>query len=237
MITVAIDRLRVGSGDRVLDVGCGSGRHMGAMVRLANVAVYGADIRIGEVREACRRLRFIQRCGESRSPWAVTASSVLALPFDDATFDAVICSEVLEHIADHEAAAGELVRILKPGKILAVSVPRYLPERVCWALSPAYRRAPNGHVRIYRDTELTALFATRGMRVMHRHFAHSLHTPYWWLKCCIGCERDDHKAVALVHRLLVWDMMQRPWLTRTLDRMLNPVIGKSRVVYLVKDAP
>ncbi|HUV76725.1 MAG TPA: SAM-dependent methyltransferase, partial [Desulfobacterales bacterium] len=65
--------------------------------------------------------------------------------------------------------------------------------------------------------------------------AHSLHTPYWWLKCLVGPEREDCRLVNLYHRFLVWDIMRHPWITRFLDRLLNPVMGKSLVVYLTKD--
>ena len=48
-------------------------------------------------------------------------------------------------------------------------------------------------------------------------------------------ERDS-AAVRAYHRLLVWDLTERPWLTRTAERLLDPVIGKSLVVYAEKPA-
>ena len=47
-------------------------------------------------------------------------------------------------------------------------------------------------------------------------------------------ERDDVSIVQLYHRLLVWDMMRRPWLTRMLETVLSPFIGKSVVFYGIK---
>ena len=75
------------------------------------------------------------------------------LPFADGTFDRIIASEVLEHIPDDQAALDELARVLRPGGTMAVTVPAWLPEQVCWALSDEYH-APfveGGHVRIYRE--------------------------------------------------------------------------------------
>jgi hypothetical protein len=46
----------------------------------------------------------------------------------------------------------------------------------------------------------------------------------------------DTAAVRAYHRLLVWDLMQRPWLTRTAERLLDPVFGKSFVIYADKPA-
>jgi hypothetical protein len=51
----------------------------------------------------------------------------------------------------------------------------------------------------------------------------------------VGVERD-HAAVRAYHRLLVWDLTKRPWLTRSAERLLDPVLGKSFVVYADKPA-
>ena len=48
------------------------------------------------------------------------------------------------------------------------------------------------------------------MQFTHTHHAHALHSPFWWLKCAVGVEKPDHPAVTAYHKLLVWDMMQRP---------------------------
>src|SRR5207253_2879063 len=91
--------------------------------------------------------------GEAGAAIAVRGDA-LALPFADATFDRVIVSEVLEHVTEDAAAIAELRRVLKPGGTVAVTVPRWYPERVCWALSEEYHSNPGGHVRIYRATQL-----------------------------------------------------------------------------------
>jgi hypothetical protein len=72
------------------------------------------------------------------------------------------------------------------------------------------------------------------MTFLGTHFAHSIHAPYWWLKCLVGVNRSDAFLVNLYHRLLVWDMMKKPKLTRFLDRLFNPILGKSRVLYFRK---
>ena len=52
------------------------------------------------------------------------------------------------------AAIAEAVRVLRPAGTLAVTVPRWWPERVCWALSDAYHQVEGGHVRIYQRRQL-----------------------------------------------------------------------------------
>src|SRR5215207_11686373 len=98
----------------------------------------------------------------------------LALPFADGAFDRVIAAEVLEHVPDHDHALAELVRVLRPGGRLAVTVPRWFPERVCWALSDDYH-APavsDGHVRVYRRSRLFRLLRSAGLSVTDSHHAH-----------------------------------------------------------------
>ncbi len=238
MITVDFSRLAVHPGDRILDIGCGSGRHTAAAYRLKGVRVTGADLNPADLNQARERLCLHDRLGEhGGGTWRLCAADVACLPFPDACFDLVICSEVLEHIADHDRAIREIIRVLKHGQPLVVSVPRYLPERICWSLSDAYFGANQGHVRIYRQSELIDRLERAGVRLLRHHYAHSIHTPYWWLKCLVGPTRRDSVAVNLYHRLLVWDIMKKPWLTRWIDRLLNPLLGKSVVLYLQKNEP
>ena len=236
MITVDFERLSIKPGFRILDMGCGSGRHTCAASRFKKVVAIGSDINYEEAFEAKNRLIYQESLGEhGGGVWGSMVSDIRCLPFEDNYFDLVICSEVLEHIDDHERAVSELTRVLKPGRNLVVSVPRHFPERICWALSKDYHRANNGHIRIYRKKELIALFEAAGVNKWALHFAHGLHSPYWWLKCMVGPNRDDSAPVNLYHRFLVWDMMKQPWITRMLDRLLNPMIGKSLVIYLRKE--
>jgi SAM-dependent methyltransferase len=235
MITVDFDRLPLKPGARILDVGCGSGRHTGAASRMRDVVAIGSDICFDDVVEAKERLRYIEELGENGGGFsAAVVADIRQLPFRDGFFDFVICSEVLEHIPDHEAAISEILRVLAPGKDLVVSVPRYLPERICWSLSTDYGNSSSGHVRIYRKEELIRLLEGAGANTWATHYAHGLHTPYWWLKCLVGLNREDSDLVNLYHSLLVWDIMKRAWITRSLDYLMNPLLGKSVVIYLRK---
>ena len=60
-----------------------------------------------------------------------------------------------------------------------------------------------------------------------------MHSPYWWLKCAFWGQ-DNNPLVKSYHKLLVWDLLDRPLLTRTIERGLNPVMGKSVVMYFQK---
>jgi SAM-dependent methyltransferase len=242
VLTVEFDRLGLGPGRRVLDIGCGGGRHIRASRRLPGVTAIALDLGVDEVLGTQRTLRELDDLSPDlggtvpgAGPWLVGRGSVYELPLTDASLDCVIISEVLEHLHDEAAALAEISRVLKPGGLLAVSVPRTVPEAVCWALSKEYRNQPGGHVRIFRRSEVTRLLARHGYRVTRTHFAHGLHAPFWWLKCVVGLDNERAWPVAAYHRFLVWDLMRRPWLTRALDGVLNPLIGKSMVFYATKE--
>jgi len=235
VITVEFKRLSVKPGAKILDIGCGSGRHTCEAFRIEGVTAVGADVNFDDMVEARGKLNFHEKVGEhGGGVWALSAADVNNLPFKNDSFDLVICSEVLEHIPDHETAVFEIMRVLKPGSNLVVSVPRYMPEKICWALSDEYHNANRGHIRIYKKSELVNLLESSGAKLWASHFAHSLHTPYWWIKCLAGPTRNDSRIVNLYHRFLIWDLMKKPKITRFLDGLLNPFFGKSIVLYLKK---
>lgn len=238
MLTVDYDRLGVGPGTKVIDVGCGAGRHsFEAYRRGADVVAFDQDA--AELDNVGTLLRAMAEAGEA--PASAKAETVvgdaLALPYPDRTFDCVIASEILEHVPADGTVIDELVRVLKVGGKLAVTVPRWLPERVCWLLSDDYHSNEGGHIRIYRASRLRDKIAAAGMTFTHTHHAHALHAPFWWLKCAVGVSNSNHPAVTAYHRLLVWDMMQRPWITRLAESALNPLVGKSVALYFEKPVP
>jgi 2-polyprenyl-3-methyl-5-hydroxy-6-metoxy-1,4-benzoquinol methylase len=235
MLTVDFDRLGVGPGASAIDIGAGQGRHSFEMFRR------GADVIAFDQSESDMTdvgVMFDAMIAEGQVPASAKARAevgdALHLPYGDDSFDVVLMSEILEHVPADSAAIAEMVRVLKPGGRAAVTVPRYWPEKVCWALSDEYHEVEGGHVRIYRASELAEKLEDAGLRVTGTGHAHALHSPYWWIKCAVGVENERNPLVRGYHQLLVWDMMSAPTLTRTAERLLNPVIGKSVVLYLEK---
>jgi SAM-dependent methyltransferase len=219
----------------VLDLGCGGGRHAFETYRRgADVVAFDTDQT--ELANVGAIVAAMDEAGEA--PAAARARAVLgdatAMPFSDGAFDRVIAAEVLEHVPGDQRALSEIARVLRPGGLLAVTVPAWLPERICWRLSEDYHNVPGGHVRIYTRPELETKLRRAGLTVGGHHHAHGLHSPYWWLKCAVGVRDDDHPLAQAYHRLLVWDITKRPALTRLAEQALNPLIGKSLVVYARK---
>ena len=235
MLTVDFSKFPVNPGDRVLDLGCGAGRHAFEAYR-RGARVVAAELDLTELRPVSGMFAAMRAEGEAASAAAATALTADAtrLPFGSESFDAIIAAEILEHVPDDAAALAEVARVLRPGGTVAVTVPAWLPERICWALSSEYHEVPGGHVRIFTRAELTAKLTAAGLTPACGHHAHGLHSAYWWLKCAVGVHDDAHPAVRAYHRLLVWDIMRKPALTRLSEAALNPLIGKSLVIYAKK---
>ncbi len=234
MLTVDYDRLGLESGMTVLDLGAGYGRHAYETARRgANVVAF--DLSGQELRTTSNTFAAMYLEGEF-DPTSMTASvqgNGLQLPFQTGSFDRIIASEVLEHVGNDLGVMAELHRVLGPGGRLAATVPAAVPEQICWWLNEAYHApiSAGGHVRVYSQAEPRTKLTASGFLPVHSHRAHALHSPYWWLKCAVGLDNEDNPLVKAYLKLLTWDITEAPVATRAAERILNPVLGKSLVVY------
>jgi len=233
LLTVDLERLSVGPGDRVLDAGCGEGRHcFGALERGARVV--GLDLDFDSLHLASKRLR--GRAAELESLGAMLQGDAFHLPFPDATFDAVICSEVMEHVHDYKGAARELARVTKPDGRVAVTIPTATSERLYLHLGDEYFESPGGHIRIFRPRELALGLAEAGLATLGVGFAHGFHTPYWVLRSAVHLPNADDSALVRAYR----HFLIRATASRAMDRLeklLNFVCPKSLILYAQKRAP
>jgi SAM-dependent methyltransferase len=232
VLTVDFDRLGLARGERLLDLGAGRGRHLFEGMR-RGAGVTALDYSAADLKDAVAVAGAMLAGGEvGPETWAGAVNGdALDLPFADDTFDRIVVSEVLEHIWDDERAIVEIVRVLRPGGRVAATVPTRWPERVAWALNPAYHDTPGGHVRIYRQRDLEQKLERAGLFLRGSHHAHAFHSPYWWIKCAYGIDNTEAGPVKRYHDFLCHLIEHDPAWARRVERALNPVLGKSLVVY------
>jgi SAM-dependent methyltransferase len=228
LLTVDLERLRIRPGERLLDAGCGEGRHcFGALERGAHVVGLDLD------REALRRAAGALR--ERGALAAMIRGDTFHLPFRDASFDKVICSEVMEHVHDYRAAARELARVTRARGVVAVTIPTATSEHLYLRAGDDYFESPGGHIRIFRPRDLARALAAAGLATVGVGFAHALHTPYWVLRSLVGLpQADANPLVRAYRRFLIRAVTSR--FTVGLESWLNYCFPKSLILYAEKRA-
>jgi len=232
----AIDPALLGlrPGDRLVDVGCGIGRHV-----LELSKVRGCHVGVDQDRIDLMKALYwsVAMCIEGKAPRRIQAAQADAtvLPFVDAAFDRVVSTEMLEHVPDDRAVLGELVRVLRPGGTLAVSVPAETSERILWRLSAQYRNAVGGHVRIYSHQGLTRLVEEAGLRPYAVRYRHSVETVYWLVRILDSKSIDEEGPLtSRVRRYLGAITPRFSNLLDRLDAAGNYLLPKSIVLYARK---
>jgi SAM-dependent methyltransferase len=232
LLTVDLDRLDVRKGHRVLDAGCGEGRHCFGVISRGAMAV-GFDLDFDAMRDASKRLR-----GEARAAGTVgemSQGNIYKLPFPDATFDRVICSEVMEHVHSYERAGAELARVTAPGGRLAITIPTATSEHLYLRLGDEYFESPGGHIRIFEPRQLAEGLAKSGLATVGVGFAHGFHTPYWVLRSAMHLPNADDSRMVRSYR----EFLIRATGSKLMDRVesfLNFVCPKSLILYAEKRA-
>jgi ubiquinone/menaquinone biosynthesis C-methylase UbiE len=226
-LSIRPELLPSGAGSRVLDVGCGDGRHIAAAAARGCYAI-GLDYDATELAKARTRL------GATRVD--LIAGDATRLPFRDAALEAVICTETLEHLPDDAGAMTEIRRVLMDGGMLHGAVPSHFTERLYWALSPGYRNAPGGHVRIYEPSRLLARLARTGLNVTDMQYVHFVDSIVWLRFCLTDFLRPPHKprtdfeaavmlAVAAERPVATWRTRLREGIARSSFIALLDAVG------------
>ena len=233
MLTFSLDKIALQPNSKVLDVGCGEGRHIfGSMHEFSDIHCVGLDQDIPSLNKCNEGLEFFEELNSGSTVFM--QGSVYRLPFEDNTFDLVICSEVLEHLEDYHAAIDEIYRVLKPeGKFLP-SVPSYWPEKICWSLSSGYQNMPGGHVRIFKKRQVINEISDHGFKYDYSERFHGLHSAYWWLRCLFWSTQDSNYFVRIYKKLLEYHILQSPAWLNHFEKILNPIFGKSIAFYFEK---
>jgi ubiquinone/menaquinone biosynthesis C-methylase UbiE len=222
---VDLELLGVGPGDALVDVGCGEGV-------LAELMA-GAGVRVTGVEPAAYlRERFEARLGGRAR---VVDGTVERLPFADGEVGAAVSTEVLEHVADPDAAMTELRRVLRPGGVVCLSVPTSFTELLFWRLHPGYA-ANSTHVRIFTKPELHRVIADHGFEVA-RWEGRNFRPALAWVFHALLRSPSDHAGVIGGHLWIDraldggWRALDTVGLGRPLDWLGNRVWPKSWYVY------
>ena len=233
MLTFDFNRININPEGTMLDLGCGEGRHIfGLMEKFPDLKCIGLDPHIESLDKAFEGLKFLESISNTKTNFL--SGSAYSLQFSDDSFDLVVCSEVLEHLHDYKDAIKEINRVLKPvGQFLA-SVPAEFPEKICWLLSEAYQNQPGGHLRIFKKNELIKEVAEHNFSFESSQRFHSIHSAYWWLRCLFWKSQESNIIIKGYKKILERHILKKPFFLDLIDKIFNPILGKSIAFYFVK---
>ena len=166
---------------------------------------------------------------------AMLQGDAFHLPFADASFDRIICSEVMEHVHDYRGALRELFRVAAPGAKVAITIPTATSEHLYLRLGDEYFESPGGHIRIFRPRDLALGMAAAGFDAVGCGFAHGFHTPYWVLRSAMHLPDADQSRLVRAYREFLIRATASKWMDR-LEGLLNYVCPKSIILYGEKRA-
>ena len=233
MLTFDFNRININPEGTMLDLGCGEGRHIfGAMEKFPNLKCIGLDPHIESLDKAFEGLKFLESISNTKTNFL--SGSAYSLPFSDDSFDLVVCSEVLEHLHDYKDAIKEINRVLKPGGQFLASVPAEFPEKICWFLSEAYQNQPGGHLRIFKKNKLIKEVAEHNFSFESSQRFHSIHSAYWWLRCLFWKSQESNIIIKGYKKILERHILKKPFFLDLIDKIFNPILGKSIAFYFVK---
>lgn len=143
---------------KALDWGCGKG-HITYLLKARGFDVVSCDIALDKDDSTFgQEVPIVQ----AKQIEVVPLHHPSDLPFDNASFDCVVSSGVLEHVPSDTASLHEIRRVLRPGGIFFVT---YLPYFLSWTQAVCHLRGNNYHDRLYRVRRLQSMAATAGFQL------------------------------------------------------------------------
>jgi glycosyltransferase involved in cell wall biosynthesis/SAM-dependent methyltransferase len=225
---IDLKRLRIARESRVLDLGCGAGQFTIPMLEHGYHSV-GVDLdapRLGEVAASC---------GEKGFSSSVLRADATNLPCRTASFDSVVCREMIEHIHDPGRVIEEIRRVLRPEGSLCVTVPSAHTEHYFqWVDSRWLEMA--GHVNVFTRKSMRELLEAHGFRVVEIRGRNCFYSLFWFIHTLAGTTHDGTGKIQNNFRLAdrvftAWRWLRFGRLKRAIERGGNLLVPKSYVYY------
>jgi SAM-dependent methyltransferase len=220
-------------GDTLVDVGCGDG------TVCAFAGHLGADVIGLDIDPDCLALADLAMRGVPARSWRGILSDCDPIPLPDASASVVVCTEVLEHVADPSRLAAELARIGKPGARYLISVPHPVSESIMALVAPGWYWEPPYHRRVFECAQLEALLAGAGLEVRGRG-ASGVYWSLWWaFRMAVGDAKPyapTPDAPLLKHWEETWKALMAVPGGNHIAESLDRLVPKSQIL-LARKAP
>lgn len=228
---IKLDLLKLKKGERVLDVGCSEGLQAIEIAK-QRLIVYGVDPSKEQI------AKFKKRAKVEKVNCIALIGSVEKLKFKNNFFDAVISTEVFEHIPNLKKAINECYRVLKPGGRICVSIPTKFSEDLFKEMHP-YWVKDSTHVNFLSKKEMREVLEEAGFKVEKVEQQNFEWSIFWVIHSLLESRFDftgtpvENKKVTDEY-LKIWSYLFKYRVANIILRIGNIFFPKSYYFYAVK---
>lgn len=217
--------------DKILDIGCSSGTQA-IEFAIRGFQVYALDNSLKLINQLRKKIK------NKRVVCISIVGDATNLPYDDNVFDAVIATEVFEHITDIKEAVRESYRVLRPGGRACFSLPTEFSEKLFRIIHPTWVK-DSGHVSILKLEELICLIKNIGFKI-EKVEKNNFEWSVFWLIHSIFRTRFDYTGTPVENKWIskeykkIWDFLYKMRIAKYLLWVGNKIFPKSYYFYLYK---
>lgn len=228
---IRIKLLGVKKGDKVLDLGCSHGEQAFMFAR-QGLKVTGIDASKSLVAKLNRQ------ANKEGIDCEGFIGNIEKLPFKKNSFDAIVATEVLEHIHRPETAVRECFRVLKRNGRICVSVPTQFSEKVFSLLHKNWVKN-SGHINVFSTKEILSILTSAGFKVLKQERQNFEWFVFWLIHSLLKTDFDDTGSPKGYKRVSdgyfkIWNYLFRLRIGRRLMQIGNTFFPKSIYIYLTK---
>lgn len=228
---IRMNLLGIKKGDKVLDVGCSYGEQA-IMIARQGVKVTGID----SSKKLISKLNKLSK--KEKLDCKGLSGDIKKMPFKAEYFDAIIATEVLEHIADPQIAARECFRVLKRGGRACISVPTGESENIFVKIHPNWVKN-SGHTNIFTKKKILNILANSGFRVSKTEYQNFEWSVFWLIHSFLKTDFDDTGSPKENQRISqmyfnIWNNLFRLKIGKSIMFIGNKFFPKSLYIYLIK---
>ncbi|MDO8639225.1 MAG: methyltransferase domain-containing protein [Candidatus Daviesbacteria bacterium] len=199
---MVIQQLELKNGDKVLDLGCGSGYYSYLLSKMPiKLNITGIDNHVNAIEDAKRDV------GEKNAKFII--GNAEKLPFPENSFDKIVMSEIIEHVKDDIRVLKEARRVLKQGGILVLTTPNknypFLWDPVNWILehffnfhvkSGFFAGIWNQHLRLYKPEVIEKKLGKLDFKIISSKLLTSWCLPFNHYLLNLGCKLLFYKKLS-----------------------------------------
>lgn len=228
---IKVNLLGIRRSNKVLDIGCSYGEQA-FMIARQGFKVKGIDLSIKSIK------KFNELARKEKLDCKGLVGNIEKMPFRNNCFDAIVATEVFEHIPNPETAVKECFRILKKKGRICVSVPTSLSEKVFAYLHTDWVKN-SGHVNIFSEREILDLLTKSGFKVLKLEKQNFEWSVFWLIHSFFNTDFDDTglpKENHIISKIYfkIWNYLYKLRVGKYLMLTGNKIFPKSIYIYLVK---